>query len=208
MNFEPTVFIVDDDAAVREAMSWLVSTLQYPVEVFESAADFLEHYTPERPGCVLLDVRLPGMSGMQLQRKLLDDGAIIPVIIITGHGDVPMAVRAIQTGAFNFLEKPFRDQELLDNIQEAIELDATKRSNRSYTEKIRALIESLTPRERELMQLMVDGYSNRGISEACGISVKTVEVHRSRIMSKMGVGSLPELVKMALIVNPEAATHD
>ena len=202
-GIQPTVFIVDDDPAVRDALSWLIGTLRYNVEVFESAQAFLDACQPDRPGCLVLDVRLPGMSGLQLQKRLAEQGIELPVIIITGHGDVPMAVSAIQAGALNFLEKPFRDQEVLDSVQQAIMVDAENRARRQRSTEIMDCIEALTPREYEVMKLMVKGDSNKKIAATCGISIKTVEVHRARVMEKMRAGSLPELVRMVLAVEPE-----
>ncbi len=200
MTEQQTVFIVDDDPAVRDALSWMIGTLQLPVETFESAQDFLDSYDPERPGCLVLDVRLPGMSGLQLQQKLKEENIELPVIIITGHGDVPMAVRAIQAGAVNFFEKPFRDQEVLDCIQEALLQDAQQREHKQNSQRVLARIATLTPREKEIMKLMVRGDSNKMIAANCGISVKTVEVHRARIMDKMQARSLPILVRDAMSV--------
>ena len=195
---EATVFIVDDDPAIRDSLSWLIETIGYPVRSYSSAQEFLDAYDPQMPGCLILDVRLPGMSGLQLQQKMQADNINLPVIIISGHGDVPMAVKAMQQGAQVFLEKPFRDQDLLDNIQEALETDARNREKDFASASILSCIESLTPREKEIMDLMVAGHPNREIAEHCGISVKTVEVHRARVMDKMHTKSLPELVQMVL----------
>jgi len=200
MSNEQTVFIVDDDPAVRDALSWMIGTLQHPVETFDSAQAFLDAYDSEKSGCLVLDVRLPGMSGLQLQQKLKDENIQLPVIIITGHGDVPMAVRAMQSGALNFFEKPFRDQEVLDCIQEALQQDAHLRENTESNKEVLERINILTPREKELMKLMVNGDANKVIAATCGISVKTVEVHRARIMSKMQARSLPALVRDVMSV--------
>lgn len=198
---EITIFIVDDDPAMRDSLSWLVKTIGYPVETFSSAQHFLDNYQQQTPGCLLLDVRLPGMSGLQLQKKMREEGIKLPVIIISGHGDVPMAVKAMQQGALAFLEKPFRDQELLDNIQVALELDEKIRKKDAANAEILTLVEKLTTREKEVMHLMVKGLTSKVIASDCGISVKTVEIHRARVMEKMQVNSLPELVHM--IVNLE-----
>jgi len=195
---EPTIFIVDDDTAMQDSLSWLIETIGYPVKTYSSAQEFLDAYDPQLPGCLILDVRLPGMSGLQLQQKLRTDNINIPVIIITGHGDVPMAVKAMQQGAQVFLEKPFRDQDLLDNIQEALETDGKNREKYAASACVEIYIESLTPREKEVMDLMVVGHTNREIAEHCGISIKTVEVHRARVMEKMHANSLPKLVQMVL----------
>lgn len=202
MTQTATVYVVDDDPAVRDSLRWLIESLQYPVETFESAQTFLDSYTPVKQGCLVLDVRLPGMSGLQLQKKLSEDGIDLPTVIITGHGDIPMAVRALQAGALHFLEKPFRDQEVLDCVQEALELADSKHAQRVEKEKILVHMETLTPREHEVMKAIVSGATNKGIAERCEISVKTVEVHRTRVMHKMCADSLPELVKMVLRIEP------
>ncbi len=194
----PTIFIVDDDPAMRDSLSWLLKNIGYTVEVFSSAQEFLDNYEQTAPGCLVLDVRLPGMSGIQLQHKMKSENIRLPVIIISGHGDVPMAVKAMQQGALVFLEKPFRDQELLDNIQDALEIDAKYREKDAVSQIIRAYIESLTQRETEVMALMVKGESSKEIAKSCEISVKTVEIHRARVMEKMQANSLPELVHMTI----------
>jgi len=198
-----TVYVVDDDPAVRDSLRWLIESLQYPVETFGSAQTFLDSYSPVKQGCLVLDVRLPGMSGLQLQKKLSEDGIDLPTVIITGHGDVPLAVRALQAGALHFLEKPFHDQDVLDCVQEALELAGSKHAQRVEKENILAHMETLTPREYEVMKAIVSGATNKGIAERYEISVKTVEVHRTRVMHKMDADSLPELVKMVLRVEPD-----
>ena len=204
MSKTPTVYIIDDDPAVRDSLRWLIESLQHPVETFDSAQAFLDRYEPDMRGCLVLDVRLPGMSGLQLQGKLGEMGCDLPVIIITGHGDIPMAVRALQAGALHFLEKPFRDQEILDHVQEALQVAERRHDSRARKEEIMDRIESLTPREYQIMKDIVRGDTNRVIGEKHDISVKTVEVHRTRVMHKMGAGSLPELVRMVLSVEPDA----
>ncbi len=203
MTQTATVYIVDDDPAVRDSLRWLIESLKYPVETYDSAQTFLDSYSPVNQGCLVLDVRLPGMSGLQLQKKLSEDGIDLPTVIITGHGDVPLAVRALQAGALHFLEKPFRDQEVLDCVQEALELAGSQYTQRREKEKILARMETLTPREYEVMKAIVSGATNKGIAERYAISVKTVEVHRTRVMHKMSADSLPELVKMVLRVEPD-----
>jgi len=198
-----TVFIVDDDPAVRDSLRWLIESLQHPVETFASAQAFLDAYTGDRPGCLVLDVRLPGMSGLQLQKKLRDDGVDLPIIVITGHGDVPMAVRALQAGALHFLEKPFRDQEILDCVQETLELASRRHSTRLQNEQILDRVGTLTPREYQIMQDIVKGYTNKNIGEKHDISTKTVEIHRTRVMHKMEAETLPDLVRMVLAVEPD-----
>ncbi|HHH44092.1 MAG TPA: response regulator transcription factor [Gammaproteobacteria bacterium] len=204
MTEAATVFIVDDDPAVRDSLRWLIESLQHPVEVFESAQDFLDSHTRKQPGCLVLDVRLPGMSGLQLQGKLREEGVDLPIIIITGHGDVPMAVRALQAGALHFLEKPFRDQEILDCVQEALELSSNRFASRLHKKQIMNRIETLTPREYQVMKDIVAGHTNRSIGEKHDISTKTVEIHRTRVMHKMEADTLPDLVKMVLAVDPES----
>ena len=195
---EPTIFIVDDDPAMRESLSWLLETIGHPVKTFENAQEFLDNFDSQAPGCLVLDVRLPGMSGLQLQQKMKNDNVNLPVIIISGHGDVPMAVKAMQQGALEFHEKPFRDQELLDSIQDALEVDATNRSKNAESAEIQSRVNTLTPREKEIMDLLIRGNPNREVASQCSISVKTVEVHRARIMDKMKANSFPKLIHMVL----------
>ncbi len=199
-----TVFIVDDDPAVRDSLRWLIESLKHPVETFESAKDFLDICTPEIQGCLVLDVRLPGMSGLQLQSRLREQGVEIPIIIITGHGDVPMAVRALQGGALHFLEKPFRDQEVLDCVQEALELASSTHAARIQKHEIQKRVDTLTPREYQIMKEIVKGSTNKNIGQTLEISTKTVEIHRTRVMHKMGADSLPDLVRMVMTIEPES----
>ena len=200
---QSTIFIVDDDPAMRDSLSWLIETIGYPVKVFSSAQEFLDAYQPDDPGCLILDVRLPGMSGLQLQQKMKGDGIHLPIIIISGHGDVPMAVKAMQQGAMVFLEKPFRDQELLDNIQEALVVDEQNRKRDAISSEVQTCVDLLTQREKEVMELMVKGNPSKEIARHCGISVKTIEIHRARVMEKMKASSLPELVHMVLNLQAE-----
>src|SRR5437764_15292514 len=194
----PTVFIVDDDAAVRNSLRLLVKSVGLTAAVFASAQEFLGSYDPQQPGCLALDVRMPGMSGLELQQQLNLRGAIIPVIFITGHGDIPMAVEAMQHGAFDFLQKPFRDQDLIDRIQRALERDARNRAALAQHERIRASFDSLTPREREVLALMTQGKPNKVMAAELGVSQRTVEIHRARVMEKTGAASLAQLVRMAM----------
>ncbi len=203
MTETATVYIVDDDPAVRDSLKWLVESLHYKVVTFDNAQSFLDQVDPGCISCLVLDVRLPGMSGLQLQQQLNQDGIEIPVIIITGHGDVPMAVRALQSGAMHFLEKPFREQELLDCIQEAINLSESGNLCRQNKQAINQKMDKLTPREKQIMYDIVDGYTNKAIAEKHDISSKTVEVHRTRVMHKMEADSLPDLVKMVLLVEQD-----
>lgn len=198
MHHKPTVFIVDDDPAMRSSLRWLVESVGLHVETCSSAAEFLANYDPARPGCLVVDVRMPGMSGLELQEKLAINHASVPIIVITGHGDVAMAVRAMKTGAVDFIEKPFSDQVLLDRIQQALDIDAEMRLSNTEHEIIAARIALLTPREYEVMEHVVAGQLNKQIAANLNISIKTVEVHRAKIMEKMQASTLSKLVEMAL----------
>lgn len=197
----PTVFIVDDDAVVARSLCWLIESVGLPVTAFANAQSFLDSYRPEQPGCLVLDVRMPGMSGIELHEQLTVRGWKIPVLFITGHGDVQIAVRAIKTGAFDFVEKPFNDQDMLDRIQHALAKDAEQR--RIDAERLALLkrLDSLTQREREVMTRVVDGLPNKLIADQLGLSIKTVEVHRARVMEKTGARSISDLVKLVLKEN-------
>ncbi|OQX14488.1 MAG: DNA-binding response regulator [Thiothrix lacustris] len=197
MNYEPTVFIVDDDPAVRDSLRWLLESMRLKVATFGSAEDFLKFYTMHMIGCLILDVRMPGMSGLQLQQFLTKQKYALPILFITGHGDIPMAVRAMQAGAMYFLEKPFEDQVLLDYVHEALTLDVENQQSRIRLTMIQARIANLTEREREVMELVIDNHSNKEIATKLGVSIKTVEFHRSHMMDKMHATSLIELVNMA-----------
>lgn len=195
---EPTVFIVDDDDVVARSLRWLIESVKLPVVTFGTAQAFLDNYRPELPGCLVLDVRMPGMSGLELQERLQARQWQLPIVFITGHGDVQMAVRAVKSGAFDFVEKPFNDQDMLDRIQHALTKDAEQR--RFAAERLTLLrrADNLTQREREVMRLVVDGLQNKLIADQLGLSAKTVEVHRARVMEKMGARSISDLVKLAL----------
>jgi RNA polymerase sigma factor (sigma-70 family) len=188
--------VVDDDSGVRNAMRTLLKSVGLEAALFSSAQEFLNGYQPRQPGCLILDIRMPGMSGMELQQQLNLRGAVIPVIFMTGHGDIPMAVEAMQHGAFDFLQKPFRDQDLLDRIQRAIVKDGELRKSLGEHTRIRERLESLTPREREVLDLMVKGKQNKSVAQELGVSPRTVEIHRARVMEKMQVQSVAELVHM------------
>jgi FixJ family two-component response regulator len=190
------VFVVDDDSSIREAIKSLVSLVGLRVETFGSAQDFLRHERPDLPGCVVLDVELPGLSGLDLQQELAAHGIKLPIIFITGYGDIPMSVRAMKAGATEFLTKPFHDQDLLDAIHQAVERDRAARQHSSEIADLRDRFEALTSREREVMSLVVAGWLNKQIGFELRISEITVKIHRGRVMSKMGAQSLAELVRM------------
>ena len=192
----PIVFIVDDDEAVRNSLRLLVKSVGLSATALVSAQEFLASYDPLQPGCLVLDVRMPGMSGLELQQQLNLRGAVIPVIFITGHGDVPMAVAAMQQGAFDFLQKPFRDQDLMDRIQRALENDRANRAELGERSLIREHHETLTPREREVLALVTSGKANKVMAADLGLSQRTIEIHRARVMEKMGASSLAHLVRM------------
>jgi FixJ family two-component response regulator len=197
---EPTVFVVDDDAGVRDSIHFLLRSVGLTSRTFASADEFLEAYDDSLAGCLVLDVRMPGMSGLDLQARLNELGSKLPIIFVTAHGDVPMAVNAVKTGALDFVEKPFRDQELLDKIQEALVSDAESRSVQGEIEELLKRMDSLTPREREVMGLVVAGKANKNVARELGISQRTVEIHRARVMDKMGVRSLSMLVQAVMRV--------
>ena len=191
------VFVVDDDAPMRESLKNLIRSVGLRVELFSSAQEFLRSKRLDLPSCLVLDVRLPGLSGLDLQKRTTEAGMEIPIIFITGHGDIPMSVRAMKAGAVEFLTKPFRDQDLLDSIQEALERDRKAREEQAALQELRSRFASLTPRERELMERVVAGLLNKQIGAELGTSETTVKIHRHQVMEKMGAGSLPELVRMA-----------
>jgi FixJ family two-component response regulator len=194
----PIVFIVDDDEAVRNSLRLLVKSVGLTARALVSAQEFLETYDPLQPGCLVLDVRMPGMNGLELQQQLNLRGAVIPVIFITGHGDIPMAVEAMQQGACDFLQKPFRDQDLIDRIRKALEKDRANRAELGERSRIRERHEALTPREREVLALVTSGKANKVIAADLGLSQRTVEIHRAHVMDKMRASSLAHLVRMVL----------
>lgn len=194
----PTAFIVDDDEVVARSLRWLIESIKLHVVTFSNAQAFLDSYRPELPGCLILDVRMPGMSGIELQEQLQARRWQIPVLFITGHGDVQMAVRAVKAGAFDFVEKPFNDQDMLDRIQHALMKDAEQRKISAERTLLLRRLDSLTLREREVMHLVVDGLPNKLIADQLGLSAKTVEVHRARVMEKTGARSVSDLVKLVL----------
>ena len=195
-----TVFVVDDDQAMRNSLKWLIESVGVPVESFASADAFLAQHQAGRTGCLVLDVRMPGMSGLELLEHLAQRDMHIPAVIITGPGDVPMAVRAMKSGAIDFIEKPFNDEVLLDAIRRAIAYEERQRSFHSEHLQIKERLSHLTPREHEVMAMVTDGRSNKEIANALGVSAKTIEAHRARVMEKMQAGSLAELVRIALAV--------
>jgi two-component system response regulator FixJ len=197
-----TVFVVDDDDAVRDSLRMLLKSAGVHAEACASAQEFLSSYDPSQPGCLVLDVRMPGMSGLEMQHELNMRGLTMPVIFITGHGDIPMAVEAMQHGAFDFLQKPFRDQELLDRVQRALVRDMDNRARLRHTDRIRERLASLSPREREVLDLVTQGKANKMVAGDLGVSQRTVEIHRAHVMQKMEAGSLAELVRMMMAVAP------
>ena len=190
------VFVVDDDQSIREAIKSLISLVGVRVETFGTAQEFLRAERPDLPGCLVLDVELPGLSGLDLQRELAAHGIKLPIIFITGYGDIPMSVRAMKAGATEFLTKPFRDQDLLDAIQQALERDRAARRHSKDIAELRKRFDGLTSREREVMSLVVAGWLNKQIGFELKISEITVKIHRGRVMAKMGARSLAELVRM------------
>ena len=194
---ESIVYVIDDDPSIRDAIKSLIRSVGMRVETFGSAQEFMAGSRPDAPACLVLDVRMPGLSGLDLQRDLSDAGIRIPIIFITGHGDIPMSVRAMKAGAIEFLTKPFRDQDLLDAISEAIERDRAMRQQEAGVADLRSRFERLTAREREVMELVVAGLLNKQIAARLGISEITVKLHRHRVMEKMQADSLAELVRMS-----------
>ena len=202
---EPTVFIVDDDEAVRESLVFLLKSVSRKAESFASAQQFLDQYSPTRPGCLLLDIRMPGMSGLDLQEKLNEMHCILPIIFITGHGDVPVAVKAIQAGAADFIQKPFEDSELLSRIEEVLKEEADNRDVLIERTVILKNIESLTGRETQVMEQVVEGKANKMIAYNLNVSQRTVEIHRANVMDKMQAKSLAHLVRLVMKANGEVS---
>ncbi len=192
----PTVFIVDDDPAIRFAMQALMDSVNIEHEIFASGDEFLENVEDHLAGCLVLDIRMPGLGGLELQEELLRRGSTLPIIFITGHGDVPMAVDAMQKGAVDFIQKPFRDQDLLDRIREALKTDQERREEQQKHAEVAERLARLTNREREVFDLVVTGKPNKVIAYELGVSQRTVEIHRARVMEKMQARSLADLVKM------------
>jgi FixJ family two-component response regulator len=197
-DLAPIVFIVDDDNGVRSSIRVLMKSVGLAATTFASAKEFLEAYHAMQPGCLVLDIRMPGMSGLELQEELNKRGAVIPVIFITGHADVPMAVAAMRHGAFDFLQKPLRDQDLVDRVQKALARDSETRTELKEPGRIRARIASLTPREKEVLDLLTAGKANKMMAQDLGLSQRTVEIHRAHVMEKMGAKSVAQLVRMVM----------
>jgi two-component system response regulator FixJ len=196
---EPTVFVVDDDSAMRDSLRWLLESVGLKVRTYPTAADFLREYDPALEGCLILDIRMPGMSGLDLQAELARRGAGLPTIVVTGHAEVAMAVRAVKAGALDFIEKPFSDQLLLDRVRQALEIDRQDREVRRRREDACRRLAMLSAREREVLELVAAGKANKEIAVALKLSPKTVEVHRAHVMSKMATDSLAELVRVAIL---------
>ncbi|NQV56732.1 MAG: response regulator transcription factor [Rhodospirillales bacterium] len=196
LNADPFVYIVDDDPAVRDSLQWLVESVGMRVQTFATGTDFLEGNLNDKSGCVILDIRMPGMSGTEVFEEMKVENSGIPVIFLTGHGDVHLAVRAMKSGAFDFIEKPFNDQNLLDLIQQAMRRDEDNRGDQKKIDEIRERIQNLSTREREVMENVVGGNSNRIIAEKLELSEKTIEFHRAKLMEKMMAASLADLIRM------------
>jgi two-component system, LuxR family, response regulator FixJ len=194
------IYIVDDDDSMREALTLLLKTVGYSTAPFARPSEFLAKYDPNQAGCVVLDVRMPEMSGLEVQQQLNRSGSMLPVILATGHGDIPMAVQAMKDGAFDFLQKPFRDQDLIDRINAALKQDSENRETLQRHADLKRRAATLTPREREVMALVVDGRANKVIAIDLGLSERTVEIHRANVMEKMGARSVAHLVKMHLLL--------
>lgn len=204
---EPTVFIVDDEIRLAKSLRWLIESVGLKVEIFASAGEFLARYPQGRPGCLVLDVRMPAMSGLGLQEELKARGVTLPIIFMTGHGSVQIAVRALQNGAIDFLEKPFDDQRMLDLVQKAITLDSEQRRQAAVQADAAARYASLSTREREVLEQLVEGRTNKAIAHRLGLSSKTIETYRANVMVKMGASALPHLVKTALDLRRASGDH-
>lgn len=198
MDREQTVFIVDDDEGVRDGLSMLLSTVGQKCRLFASAAEFLEQYDPEEPGCLVLDIRMPRMSGLELQEALIERESGLPIIFITGHGDIPMAVEAMRRGALDFIRKPFREQDLLDRINEALDVELVRRKRSLKQDDLRTRLDTLSDREKAVFEGIASGEMNKAIGYDLGISERTVEVHRANVMKKLGVRTLAEVIRIKI----------
>lgn len=200
---EPTVYIIDDDKFARESLEWLVDSMHIPVRAFENGRQFLDFYTEKQPGCAIIDVRMPDINGLDLHQRLVEQGAILPVIIMTGHADVSMAVRAMKAGVYDFIEKPYNDTLMLQRIQNALSYDNDKREKQKRIDAVRQNLDKLTPREREVLERVLESMPNKIIAGELNISIKTVELHRANMMTKMQTRSVTELARLALIAGLE-----
>jgi len=203
MSPERTVFVVDDDAAVRDSLRWLMESVGLHVEAFASGETFLAAVTPKSTGCAVIDLRMPGLSGLEVHARLRESGVELPVVVVSGHADVSIAVRALKSGVVDFIEKPYSDQVLLDVVQSALRRDADRRADRERFEALLERYRQLTPRELDVLRLIVRGQPNKAIGSTLGISLKTVETHRARVMEKMEAGSVSELVRMTLVIESQ-----
>lgn len=199
-NAQATVFVVDDEPDIRAALRLLIKSVGYQVECFESADIFFEQFESGRKGCLILDVRMPGMSGMDLQEKLAQMEALLPIIMISGHGEIPMAVKAVQNGAMDFLQKPFSDQQLLDRISQALAVNSKRHTEHNILKEAEDKFATLTPRESEIFAQVVSGKLNKVIAYELNISTRTVEIHRAKAMEKMGARNLSELINLANLI--------
>ena len=195
-----TIYVVDDDDGMRRALALLLGTVGFDTRAYARPSEFLANLKPDEPGCVVLDIRMPEMSGLELQQQLNQSGCMLPVIFITGHGDVPMAVQAMKAGAFEFIQKPFREQDLLDKVNHALRHDAENRQGLARRAEVVKRLETLTPRERQVMDLVVEGGANKVIAIDLGLSERTVEIHRAKVMEKMGARSVAHLVKLHMMI--------
>jgi FixJ family two-component response regulator len=195
-----TIYVVDDDDGMRRALTLLLSTVGFDTRAYARPSEFLANLKPDASGCLVLDIRMPEMSGLELQQQLNQTGCMLPVIFITGHGDVPMAVQAMKAGAFEFIQKPFREQDLLDKVNHALRHDSESRQDLARRAEVLKRLETLTPRERQVMDLVVDGGANKVIAIDLGLSERTVEIHRAKVMEKMGARSVAHLVKLHMMI--------
>jgi FixJ family two-component response regulator len=207
MTVSATVFVVDDDEHLRDSLSYLLESVDLKVETFASAQEFLEVYTPDRPGVLLLDMRMPGMNGLELQQHLRDSDCTIPIIILTGHGDVPLAVQSMKAGAVDFLQKPANDQILIDRIRDAARIDEQTRRQRAEQKVVLDRVATLTKRQRQVMDRVITGRTSKQIADEFCVSTKTIEVHRKNVLTKMHAESTVELVNMVLSVRGESRTR-